>query len=136
MWVSPDHIFILEKELRDFPGGTGVRTLGFQHRGTSSIPGQVTKIPQVERYSSGWGEEREEKREGIDAQKTPVTCLKSRKQVVTLTCLGPLFDTPGCHTRKEGGKKKAKEKRPRENQRRKSSESHNSDILLHYTLSY
>ena len=61
-----------------------------------------------------------------------------RKQAVTLTCLGPLYDTPGCHTRKEGEKKKkkAKEKRPRENQRRKSSENHNSDILLHYTLSY
>ena len=79
--------------------------------------------------------EREEKREGIDAQKTPVTCLKSWKQVVTRTCLGPLFDTPGCHTRKEEGKK-AKEKTPRKNQRRKSSETHNSDILLHYTLSY
>ena len=33
MWVSPDHIFILEKELRDFPSGPGVRTSGFYHRG-------------------------------------------------------------------------------------------------------
>ena len=36
--------------VKEFPGSPGVRTHGFHCQGPGSVPGQITKIPEVVRY--------------------------------------------------------------------------------------
>ena len=44
---SPSKAHIKTTRVQDFPGGPVVKTPSCQHRGTSSIPGQGTKIPHA-----------------------------------------------------------------------------------------
>ena len=57
-----------------------------------------------------------------------------RKQAVTLTCLGPLYDTPGCHTRKEGKKKKKKKPRKRDLERTKGEKAVRTIVQIFYYI--
>ena len=65
--------------LREFPGGPGVRILGFHCHGSGSVPGHGTEIPQA-----AWHDQKKRKKNPQKTKRKP-KCTVFAKEVMTTT---------------------------------------------------